>query len=41
MSEEISLMVKIEDPATSIKNPDKCKENESEFTKKYQVQDYF
>lgn len=34
-------MVRIEDPATTIKNQDKCDQNEREFKKKYQINDYF
>lgn len=41
MLEEIHLMTQIEDPSTSIKNPEQSKQKEKEFKDKYQVKDTF
>jgi len=41
MSEEIHLMTMIEDPATSIKNPEVCKEKEKELKKKMMIHENF
>lgn len=41
MQEEITLMTLIEDPATSIKNPEICKQKEKELRKKHLVHENF
>jgi hypothetical protein len=41
MTEEINAMTFIEDPATSIKNPEVCKLKQEELKKKYQVLENF
>lgn len=41
MTEEIMAMTHIEDPATSIKNPEGCKLKEQELKKKWQVNETF
>lgn len=37
MSEEIHLMTNIEDPATSIKNPEICKQREKDLKKQFKI----
>lgn len=37
MTEEIHQMTYIEDPSTSIKNPEKCKQTEIELKEKFMV----
>jgi hypothetical protein len=41
MTEEIHMMTLIDDPATSIKNPEVCKAKEKELKKKMLVNENF